>query len=315
MKKRIGLIDFGSNTFHLVIALMSENNLKIIYSERAFVFLAQTGISHITSEAIHRGIEAVKEFHTICGTYEVDEIIAVGTAVLRSADNSQGFISVIQEKFGIRTQIIDGQREADLIYRGMSIACPDHKRNALFVDIGGGSTEFILTNNDHIVFQKSLPIGLGVLKNEIPFSDPVQPEEMIQFNNFLSEEAESVVSAVRKYPSSTLIGGSGTFDVLAEALTKVEFESNHCSSTEVSKVRIFIEERIHATLENRLEDPLIPQKRVHLIIHAFSFILWILDQHSFQSVVFSKFALKEGLLEEYYENWMEDIRGEKHKIK
>lgn len=307
MKKRIGLIDLGSNTFHLVIAAMTKKSLEIIFHKRAYVYLAQSGIKTIADEAIKRGIETVAEFYDICTNYKVDDIIAVGTSALRSASNSRDFTSAILERFDIRTQIIDGQREADLTYQGMAMTSLHHKQQALFMDIGGGSIEFTLTHNDHKVFQKSLPIGLGVLKNTIPFSDPVLPAEIINMNRFLDREARSLINQLRIHPPKTLIGGSGTFDVLAEALTRESFDSNNFSTIDPAEVYRFITNRIESTLAERIQDKLIPDERVHLIVHSFLLIKWILDQRSFLSVAFSKYALKEGLLQEYYEEWVRTI--------
>ncbi len=307
MKKRIGLIDLGSNTFHLVIATMGKEGLDIIYHKRAYVFLAQAGIVTIADEAMKRGIKAVGEFYDICTHYQVDDIIAVGTSALRSANNSEEFTSAILDRFNIKTQIIDGQREADLTYQGMTMTSLHHKKQALFMDIGGGSIEFTLTHNDHKVFQKSLPIGLGVLQNKIPFSDPILPAEILEMNQFLNREASSLINQLKIYLPKTLIGGSGTFDVLAGALTRESFESNNFSVIDPSQVYSFISSRIESTLAERIKDELIPDERVHLMVHSFLLIKWILDQRSFQSVAFSRYALKEGLLQEYYEEWRKTL--------
>lgn len=285
---------------------MTEKQWHILFHLRDYVFLAQTGISNIADEAMARGMKAVQEFHAICEEHHVDEIIAVGTAALRSADNSAEFTSTIRNRYDIHTQVIDGQKEANYIYQGMGIACPNYKKDALFMDIGGGSTEFILTKGDQKVLQESLPIGLGVLKNAIPFSDPVTMEEITRFNRYLDQKASPVKTHVNRHVPKTLIGGSGTFDVLAEALTREAFDSSNCSSIEPDRVRKFINERLHTTLAERRTDASIPEKRIHLIIHAFLLILWLLDQHHFQRVAFSKYALKEGFLQEYYEEWLSE---------
>lgn len=285
---------------------MTTSQWRIIFHQRDYVFLAQTGIANIAEEAMVRGMKAVKNFHTICEQHKVDEIIAVGTAALRSADNSNEFTSAIRGQYGIRTRVIDGQKEANYIYLGMGIACPAFKEDALFMDIGGGSTEFILTKSDKKVLQESLPIGLGVLKNTIPFSDPVTREEIHRFNQFLDEKASPVINPVKEYAPRTLIGGSGTFDVLAEALTKEVFDSSNCSSIGPDQIRKFITERLFTTHKERLADRSIPDKRVPLIIHAFLLITWLLNQHQFQHIAFSKYALKEGFIQEYYEMWLKE---------
>lgn len=303
MKKTIGLIDFGSNTFHLLIAQMTAGGISIIFRKRAYVFLAQAGVSVIAEEAMERGFQAVEDFYKFCRQFKTEEIIAVGTAALRSANNSGVFIKTILEKYGIQTKVVSGDREADLIYKGMSLACPAKKQNALFMDIGGGSTEFILTNDDQIIAQESLPLGLGVLSTHFSLSDPVTPQEIEEMYNFINHSASFLIKNLWKYKPKILIGGSGTFDVLAYALTGEAFKSQDCCQIDTSTVKSFIEPLIYTTLKEREANGQIPKERVRLIVHAFLLIQWLMNQYAFEKIAFSKFALKEGLLQEHYAHW------------
>lgn len=305
MRENIGLIDFGSNTFHLLIASLSKDEIKILYRERSYVFLAQGGISHIVPEAMERAFRAVEKFHKKCRDYNVRHIISVGTSALRTADNRLVFLNEIGEKYMIRPEIIDGNREAELIYKGMILACPSYQTDALMMDIGGGSTEFTLTRDGKVVYQTSLVMGLGELYSKFPLSDPATSGEINKTLEFMNETGADLLSALQKHHPTHLIGGSGTFDVLAYALTRSEFKKSDktCTSTDPVQFEEYIDRIIASTLEQRIRNRDIPEKRIRLIVHACLSIRWILRFHRFERIVFSKYALKEGLLKEYYDQW------------
>lgn len=309
MKTTIGLIDFGSNTFHLVIAAVTEDKIDIIFRKRDHVFLAQEGIEHIASEAMERGFSAVRSFYEICRKYDTEQILSVGTSALRSAENRNVFLDKIKSDYGISPQIIDGYREAELIFKGVSLACPKASSDALIMDIGGGSTEFTITQNGQIVFQESLEIGLGVLHAGFRFSNPVTTDEAKEIYHFFEEKGRKLAEAIKRNAPKNLIGCSGTFDVLAYGLTGKDFDKKKCTKTMPGEFRTFLEAVIHSTLEERMARTDIPDTRVELIVHAFLTIQWILDMHSFQEIVFSSYALKEGLLHEFHQSRFNKIEN------
>lgn len=309
MKTIIGLIDFGSNTFHLVIASVTEDSIDIIFRKREHVFLAQEGIKYIAPEAMERGFSAVKSFYEICRRYGTEQILSVGTSALRSAENRNVFLDKIKSDYGISPQIIDGQREAELIFKGVSLVCPKASSDALVMDIGGGSTEFTITRNGQIVFQESLEIGLGVLHAGFHFSNPVTTSEIEEIYHFFEEKGNKLADAIKRSAPKNLIGCSGTFDVLAYGLTGKDFAEKKCTKTVPGKFRTFLEAVIHSTLEERMARTDIPDTRVELIVHAFLTIRWILDLHPFPEIVFSSYALKEGLLHEFHQSRFSKIKN------
>lgn len=304
MNTTLGIIDLGSNTFHLIIAELAESGFEIIYKERSYVFLAQSGIDNIAQDAFDRGMDTLDMFYRACRDHKVENIIAVGTAALRTAGNGSLFIKTVYKRYGIGIDLIDGNREAELIYKGISAACPCFHDDALMVDIGGGSTEFILTKKGKIVFQDSLLIGLGVVRNAIPLQDPATENDIRKIKDFISDRSRLLSQKIREFSPVYLIGGSGTFDVIAEATAGSEFQKGDCASASVNTVKEYITPIIHSTEEERMLNDTIPQKRVNLAVYAFIMIDWILEQTDFSKIVFSKYALKEGLLKEYYEEWI-----------
>src|SRR5688572_14741017 len=115
MSVRVAVVDLGTNTFHLLIADVSENFIEeIVYSRQLHVKLGEGGITTglITDAAFRRGIDALEEFNQIISRYNTQEVRAVGTAALRAAKNGNDFIAEVKERTGIQIEIISGDREA-----------------------------------------------------------------------------------------------------------------------------------------------------------------------------------------------------------
>src|ERR1041384_5013246 len=115
----VAIIDLGTNTFHLLIAEMSSRP-KILVREREAVKVGENGINKkvITDEGFARAIETLKKFKTIIDQHGVRKTLAFGTSAIRNASNGHQLVESIRENTGIETRIIDGEEEADLIYRG-----------------------------------------------------------------------------------------------------------------------------------------------------------------------------------------------------
>lgn len=308
MKKNIAIIDLGSNTFHLLIAVIDESEATILLKKRKYVFLAQTGISTIAEEALVRGLEALDEFKALMLEYHVDEVKAIGTAALRSATNAQTFIAHVKDRFDFDIEIIDGDREAGLIQKGIIMACPQASEHALMMDIGGGSIEFTLTQDGANVYQESIAIGLGILNNEIPLSDPAVFSEIQNIRNRLTAGCTRLIKQIKKYQPKTMIGAAGSFELIAEALGSNIDSDDKCSVTQVEDMYRFIRPLIFSTYEERMNNVYIPQKRVNLAVYAFVVIEWILDLGKFEDIYISKYSLKEGALKEYHEYWLASLR-------
>ena len=103
----------------------------------------------IASDAFQRGLLAIKRFAQKCASFQVEEIRAFGTSALRGAKNSADFLREIKNQTQIEIQIISGEDEATLIYRGVKWSY-DFNERAAIMDIGGGSTEFIIANTSGI---------------------------------------------------------------------------------------------------------------------------------------------------------------------
>jgi len=292
---RYGVIDLGTNTFHLLIVDKEETSFKAIFRKRVFVKLGQGGVTHIQKEPFERGLLCLLEFKTLLEKYQCKKIKCIGTAALRKSSNASTFIQEAEIKTGFQIEVISGTQEAFLIYKGIQQVFSFKESYSLIMDIGGGSVEFIIANNDGVVFSESIPIGIAILKNKFHHTDPMSKEEQISLRAFYLQQTLVLQSNLAKYKPSELIGSSGTFDVLNEYLTK-EIINNSISKFDLNIYQQFAKKVLASTSDQLMQWEAIPDKRVDLISVAIQLINITLETAQIDTLFSSNYSLKEGLL-------------------
>ena len=169
------VLDFGTNTFNLLIVERKDRSFHILHTSKQPVKLGKGGIqtNRITPDAFERGFVAIQNHMETISHYHVDEIRAFATSAIRNAENGEKFAEEVYHKFGFRVRIIPGEREAELIYKGVRQVVPMDDSNVLILDIGGGSIEFIICNRFGIVWKHSFELGMArvvELFNRMPIS-------------------------------------------------------------------------------------------------------------------------------------------------
>ncbi len=296
---RVGIIDLGSNTFHILIVDVNENlSFKTVHKERCFVGLAEDGIENLSQKAIEKGLQTLKHFKSILEDNQVNQFKVTGTAALRSAKNKDAFIDAVRNEIGFEIEVIGGQREAELIFKGVSLLYP-MKDNHLIMDIGGGSVEFILVQNGINTWSKSYNIGVGVLHNGFHKSEPIAKSEISSLNSFLKSELQDLKEIVQGLKIDSMIGASGSFEVV-ESMNGKTISSNSISSVSLDDYRKVSSSIINASLIERNKMKGLPNSRVKLIVVAMVLINMVIDMIRPENIVISPYALKEGLLSELY---------------
>ncbi len=116
--------------------------------------------------AINNHLETIKKF-------EVEEIRAFATSAIRNASNGQQFVDEVEKRFGFRVRVIPGEREAELIYKGVRQAVEITEKKVMILDIGGGSNELIICNNEGIIWKHSFELGMARIIELFDISDPI----------------------------------------------------------------------------------------------------------------------------------------------
>ncbi len=257
--------------------------------------MAEEGIETIGAAAFQRGFDALNSYSKTCQLHNVTKIKACGTAAMRTASNGPDFVDEVLKSCNIQIDIIDGISEAKYISKGVQLALPKTPTARLIMDIGGGSVEFILIRHNELVWAKSFPIGVAVLKKEFHQSDPISKSELEVLFNFLDERLKPLKSILEKDLTIDLVGASGTFDVLQNMITQVESGKNY-SQLSLDEFKPLADLLIEMELSKRNQFPNLPAERSELIVVALVLIQFVLQLHPFKNLYVSRYALKEGIL-------------------
>ena len=297
---KIGIIDLGTNTFHLLVAERVDSQYTIIYQNRVPAKVGMGGINQniITEEGVERAIKAISDFQTTLKEMGVEKVMAFGTSALRSSNNGNEVIQKIKNATGIETKIISGEEEAELIYLGVRAAVKLGKEKSLIVDIGGGSVEFIIGNDQEIFWKHSFDIGAQRLLEKFQKHDPISSEEIKMLDQFFDSSLQPLLTQLGVHLPKTLVGSSGTFDTLSDiycSRNNIQQQSPEAPLTIVAFYEIF-EELIVKNRPQRMKIAGMIEMRVDMIVVACCLIDFLLKRHSFSAIRVSSYSLKEGVL-------------------
>lgn len=295
---RVGIIDIGTNTFHLLIADRARN-MKILHKEKVAVRLGKGGISNnvIQPDAMERAVATLTDFAQKMENEVVDETIVSATSAVRNADNQQEFVDLIKDKVGLEIRVLSGVEEAALIHQGVSEYIDFGEETGLIMDIGGGSIEFILANRDEVKWLKSYELGGQRLIDQFHHTDPISREEKERLTSFLIENLKEVIDQSKAHQAAYLIGSSGSFDTLWDIHARIP---GALAMQQPILYKDYFEEIYKELMvlnrEERLAIPGMIPMRVDMIVSASVAIKVMMDHCHFDQIKVSPFALKEGLL-------------------
>lgn len=304
MTKRYAIVDLGTNTFHVLIASQAVNDeTHILLAKQIPVKIGEGGINqgYISQEAFERGLEACRTFQTLIRDYDVDHVKVLGTSAIRNATNSSEFVNAIEAIFNTSIQIIDGDKEAELIYYGVRWAIGMWENPSLIMDIGGGSVELIIANRHHIYWKASFEIGAARLIEKFPHHFPIQKTEHQAIERYLAESLQSLFDELQHYQINAIIGASGSF----ETYTSIELQTflganadplpimHRIDKANFDQIKSMI---FNSTKEDLAQMPGMVSFRVDMINAATILIDLILTKTGIDHIYYSGYAVKEGIL-------------------
>ena len=302
MNEKVAIIDLGTNTFHLLIADTGTQKPEIIHHEKVGVKLGKAGINqdYIQPDAVNRAIITLQNFCAKMQQYEVSKVHAFGTSALRNAKNAKEVTDQIKSATDIDISIISGDEEAEMIYQGVRSALDLGTDISLIMDIGAGSVEFILANQEKTFWKKSLEIGAQRILEKFSISDPITPSEIESLDTFFNESLKEVDHAVKLYPPKMLIGSSGTFDTLSDVYC---MEKNIQSGEHDSETPLTLDyfhsiygRIIKMSRAERMTMLGMIELRVDLIVVGCCLVRYLIEKYKIEQIRVSRYSLKEGAL-------------------
>lgn len=302
---RVAVMDLGTNTFHLLIAEGNINNFREIVHQHIAVKIGEGGINKgvILPAAFERGLATMKKFQQDIIACNVQQVKAIATSALRSASNGNDFIDQVKAETGIEIEIINGDREAAYIYEGVKASGLLSAQNSLIIDIGGGSVEFIIGNNDRLIWKQSFEIGAARLMGRFHHTDPIPPASIEALNLYLEDTLVDLFAAIKQTPVNHIIGSSGAFETFAGL---IESERSDLFDLKKTKVYDFDEDElltitdqlILSTHAERFGNKGIIPVRVDMIVVASLITRYIMQRLAVGNVSMCTYSLKEGVLAE-----------------
>lgn len=221
MRNCIAAVDMGTNSFHLIIVqVRKDGSFKIIDREREVVrlgFHKGEDLTTISEGEIEKAIDVLCDFNKIAKFYGAD-LRAVATSAVREAKNKDEFLTKVYEATGIFVEAIKGKKEAELIYLGVLKALKVKKKRVLCVDIGGGSTEFLLGDKGNPIFVESIKIG-AVRLSKMFFPDyHISPRSIDECERYIASKILAKSNLHSHHQFDCVAGTSGTINSAASIL-------------------------------------------------------------------------------------------------
>jgi len=318
---RIAILDLGTNTFHLLIAEVDGAKFKTIFKTKIAVKLGEGAIhrNRIAKIPFERGLKTIGYYKKVIDRYKPDNVYAFATSAIRSATNGKKFVDEVKAKTGINVKVISGAKEAELICYGVR-QCIDLKdKPGLIIDIGGGSTEFIIADGKKIHWKKSFNIGAARLLEIFRPSDPITDQEVLNIEKFLDKELAPLHRAINKMAVTKLVGSSGSFDTFAEMIGYRKFNKYVLTDSNRHKFNLkhfdeMYEYVLRSTFKQRLKMKGLIRMRVDMIVLAGICTNYVIKKFNIREMHLSKYALKEGALYYVTKNLPQCHKGSLRKV-
>ncbi len=300
--RRFAGIDIGTLTCRLLIAdLASELPLTELRSDRRILRLGE-GVDQtkrLSPAAIDRVIACLQEWRNVINSYHVEATSAVATSAVRDAANRDEFLERVKREAGFEVEVISGEEEARRTLLGIRSGLPAGVTEILALDIGGGSTEFILDHPGQKRITHSIDIGVVRLCERVLRHDPPTDEEVRQAREWVNREAKAVVAGMEDSRQATFVGTAGTITSLAamaQKLSTYEPARIHNYRLSLESIRELEHTLLSRTKAERVGLPGLEKNREEVIAAGAIIIRTIMETLGEEECLVSDLGLREGVL-------------------
>ena len=287
--EKFAAIDIGSNAVRILIANVIEIENKVFFQKnsliRSPVRLGEDSftLGEISDKSIKRVIKTLKAFKLLMDVHDVSHYKAFATSALREANNSLHVVKMIKKKSRIKVEIIDGRKEAEIISYSKISDFINTRKTFLFVDVGGGSTEFTFINEGKNIISKSFKIGTVREINNL-----VDDRAWIAIKNWIKKNS-------KKYDKITLMGSGGNINKLFKL-------SNTKEGKPLSKIKLnqLYKDLLSLSYEERIISYGLNTDRADVIVPAAKIYLKALEWSGGQKIYVPRFGLSDGMIKYIY---------------
>ncbi len=306
---RRAVIDVGTNSVKLLVADVHGHDVLPVVEDSLQTRLGKNfyDTHRLQSDTIAHTASAVADFARIAREKNSHSVRAIATSAARDAVNAQDLVSAIENAAALKLEIISGEQEAEWAFQGATSGTDLGKTPLLLLDVGGGSSEFIVGHGGHKSFARSFALGTVRLMEKFPHSDPPTREEFVKCRDWLAKflrqeihpELEPILQREKKSGPMQLAGTGGTATLLARMELKSErFDRDQIEATRLSLKRIQqnLNDLWSMPLSQRKEIPGLPKTRADVILTGVLIYACVMEEFGFSELRVSTRGLRFAAL-------------------
>lgn len=302
--RSLAFIDLGTNSVRLLIVRVAPNGATTVLSQQKEVVRLGEGEfadGTLQPEAMQRAILVARTFADMARSYGAEELVAIATSATREARNQAEFVRRLREEADLGVRVVSGREEARLIYLGVVSGIHMNGDTALFIDIGGGSTELIV--GDHAQYQYLDSLRLGALRLTSLFflpdeSGPVAPDRYALIRRYVENSAVRSVQQIQGHPFQRAVGSSGTIENLADLAVRMSQKRDRTREDVLTRAQLadVVAALCAATLEERRRLPGMNPARADIIVAGAAILEALMDMLAIETLHVTDRGLREGVL-------------------
>ncbi|MFK8032240.1 MAG: exopolyphosphatase [Gammaproteobacteria bacterium] len=310
----LAAVDLGSNSFHMVVARYEDGHLTLLDRLREMVRLAD-GLDdelNLDPAVQQRALDCLARFGERLNTFDPNDVAVAGTNTLRRARNSREFLAKAEAALGHPIEIVSGLEEARLVYLGVTHSVPPSTRRRLVVDIGGGSTEFIIGRRFQSQRMYSLFMGcVGISKAHFP-NGQITREAWRAARLAVEFEMSPIREPLKETGWKEAFGSSGTIRTIGRLIHKRDPAANGITRAALKSLVAEVRQLDHI---DQFSDPDLSDKRRPVFLGGLVVLERVFKVLNIDVMQVADYALREGLLYDTIGHWSgEDARERSVKL-
>lgn len=296
----LAAVDLGSNSFHMVVARYSLGEVRRIDKLRDMVRMAEglDGRGGLRLEVMQRALDALSRFGQRVRDLPHHRVRAIATNTVRSLRRPQAFLLPAETALGHPIEVVSGREEARLIYLGVAQGQPNGEQRRLVMDIGGGSTEFIIGEGMQTLERESLQMGCVATTRRFFGNGRLSRRKWNEALVEISAEFQQFASAYRDLGWEGAIGSSGTIKTIGKVAQRIEGQENGQAPISAQAVQRMGELVLRADHIDAIDLPGLPPERRAVIAGGLLVLQAAFNELGIASMEVSRTAMREGVLED-----------------
>jgi exopolyphosphatase/guanosine-5'-triphosphate,3'-diphosphate pyrophosphatase len=301
--RRLAVLDMGSTSFHMLVADVTRaGHLRPVSRERTMLRLgaAIARSAHIPEADVERALAAAAEMRAHARAAGAEQLIAVGTAALRDADNGPDLTARIESTLRVPVRLLSGEEEARLIFGAFRRRILLPRGPALGVDLGGGSLELAVGDDHGLLFEQTLRVGVTRMHGELVRRDPMKKREARAIRERVTGQLAPAAAEIAALAPSVCVAAGGTARAFGELAVGLRGLRPARSINELvlplAELRAITEQLVESSHAERLEMPGMRRRRADLLPTGGLILVAVAELLGLDGYTICDWGLREGVL-------------------